>query len=216
MLRILLGFRTGNRLSEDPAEVLYCGHDADALNRAIASASGKLKLYQGLVTELRKARRPVDAETSQSESIPRVVVPTLKEVIAAGYSEEIAPKIVARQQRLFDAVAANPEITDEELAKLEAEADNDEKESLSDLTVAQLKERCEEIGIDTSGFRLKQEYIDAIELDDRLSELTIAELRAKCIALEIDSTGFRLKRQYLDALEAHQREAAGDDDEPRL
>jgi len=59
--------------------------------------------------------------------------------------------------------------------------------------------------VDSTGFRLKQEYIDAIELDEKLSELTVAELRAKAIAAGIETAGFKRKREYLDAIEAHEQ-----------
>lgn len=76
---------------------------------------------------------------------------------------------------------------------------------LSDLTVAQLKERCEELGIDAAGFRVKADYISALELDDRLSELTIAQLKEKAAGVELDVTGLRRKRELLDALEEYER-----------
>lgn len=59
MLRILLGFRTGNRVDEDPT-VLYCGHSASALEAAIGTAGPEhTRIERADIPETRRARRPL-------------------------------------------------------------------------------------------------------------------------------------------------------------
>ncbi len=67
------------------------------------------------------------ARNNQSQApAPRViVVPTLDEVRAAGYtSPGVAENIVAAQKAMADALAANPQISDAELRKIEEEIRN--------------------------------------------------------------------------------------------
>jgi hypothetical protein len=89
-----------------------------------------------------------------------------------------------------------------------------EPSKFESMTVAELQEMCDELGVDYTGFRLKAEYIAALELDEALSELTIAELRAKAIAAGINTAGFTRKRDYLDALELLDRSAAAETPAP--
>lgn len=105
-------------------------------------------------------------------------------------------------------IQLSPSITRARLiSAIQAKTDGKPETSpLAELTVNDLKARCEELGIDTTGFRLKQEFIDAIETDERLSELTVPQLKEKADGLKLDTTGFRRKRQYLDAIEAYERE----------
>lgn len=59
--------------------------------------------------------------TPEEKKHREIKVPTLEEVIAAGHSEDAAKKIVADEQAKHDALAANPEISDEDLSKVTAE-----------------------------------------------------------------------------------------------
>lgn len=120
---------------------------------------------------------------------------------------------------LADATAAKGEreAAEAELAKLEAELgieEDDESESSEEekspyegLTIADLKEQLSDRGIETSGFRLRQEFVDALEADDRLSVFTVAELKSQAEAQGISTTGMKLKREFLDAIAKRERDA---------
>lgn len=64
-------------------------------------------------------KKPAGQLTEEMKAF--VYVPSLKEVIAAGYSETAAEKIISRQQNMADALEQNPALSKEDLEKIGGE-----------------------------------------------------------------------------------------------
>ena len=180
MLRIVTGYTSDDHREETP-EVLYIGRDADAARKASDEAGPqfvRIELIENRGGQrLRKRGAVINGEPLNDAAVRAalggsepagqpahtVTVPTLEEVMGRGYPEDSAKKIIARVEAQKAAQIANPNITREELEKIEAPVE--ESPALQDLTVAQLKEKCEAGAIDTTGFRVKADYIAALELE---------------------------------------------------
>jgi hypothetical protein len=192
---LVLGFRTP-AYSEIPT-ILYLGADGDEANRII--------------------------DTDPHPRIEKVINPTLHsvkhwdETASAAFEKKHgekrgAPAVANVYPHLEPgaSVMAPGDVTSGgTLSSPEGPADpppDDAGNGLDDLTIEQLKALAEEKGIDISGCKLKQEYLETIRLYLALDAAYNAE-EIKTVSADegVEMEGLKLKRDFVNAIVAKRR-----------
>lgn len=126
-------------LSKEHKQALTEHDKAEAARKAAAEKPAEdLATQKGIAEEKAAAEKKAAEENLKRQSAaagesagkintlatptPSITVPTLEEVIKAGYKEDVAKGIVAREQAKADALAKNPNLTAAELDQIGAEA----------------------------------------------------------------------------------------------